>query len=398
MKVVGLLSGTSLDGIDAAVADLVLTDGGLELRPLGDLSVPYPPDLRAALLAAMPPAPTTAAALCALDTRIGQAFADVAVSAVRDLAGGDADLVVSHGQTIYHWVDGREVLGTLQIGQPAWIAERTGLPVVADVRSRDVAAGGQGAPLASLFDVLLLGRSAPGEVLAALNLGGIANLTVVAPDIDAVAFDVGPANGLLDAAVSHFTGGAETYDHDGARAGRGEVHRGLLERLLRDPYYAMPAPKSTGREHFHWAYLREAMDAQTTADLSTDDVLATLTALTATTVADACREHGVTSVVAAGGGTSNHTLMRLLRREMPAVEVTSIDGLGIPSHAKEAYVFAVIGFMSLHGLPGTVASCTGAARSAVLGCLLPGANGFVSAPTVAEPPTRLRILPRALVG
>lgn len=399
MKVVGLISGTSYDGIDAAVAELVLSDGELALRPLGDTSVPYPPDLRAALVAAMPPSPTTAAALCALDTRIGQAFADVAVSAVRDLAAGEADLVVSHGQTIYHWVEGREVLGTLQIGQPAWIAERTGLPVVADLRARDVAAGGQGAPLVSLFDILLLGRPGVGEVRAALNLGGIANLTVVAADTDVIAFDVGPANALLDAAVDHFTRGAETFDRDGTRAGRGKVDPALLERLITDPYYAMPAPKSTGKEHFNLAYLLAALDSVTaTTDAAADNVLATVTALTAITVAEACRERGVTSVVAAGGGTANGTLMALLRRELPNVDLSTIDHLGIPSHAKEAYAFAVIGFLTVHGLPGTVASCTGADRPSVLGCLLPGAHGFVTPQSGAEQLSRLRILPHARGG
>lgn len=399
MKVVGLISGTSFDGIDAAVADLVLCDGDVELRTLGDISLPYPSDLRAALMAAMPPAETTAAALCALDTEIGQAFANVAATAVRDLAGGEADLVVSHGQTIYHWVEGREVLGTLQIGQPAWIVERTGLPVVADVRARDVAAGGQGAPLVSVLDVLLLGRPDAGQVRAALNLGGIANLTIVAPDADAIAFDVGPANALLDAAVNHFSDGAETYDRDGARARRGTVNLALLEHLLVDPYYALPPPKSTGKELFHLTYLLEALDAAAVAGhVTADDLLATLTAHAATTVADACRQHGVTSVVAAGGGTANPVLMSLLREKLSGVEVTTMEELGIPSHAKEAYAFALIGFLTVHGMPGTVASCTGAARPSVLGCLLPGGNGFLTPPAPAEPPTRLRVLPEALRG
>ncbi len=384
MRVVGLISGTSFDGIDAAVADLSLRDEEVLLRPLGATSVAYTPDLRAALVAAMPPSPTTAAELCALDTRIGQAFADAAATAVADLADGGADLIVSHGQTLYHWVEGRAVLGTLQIGQPAWIAERTGLPVVADLRVRDVAAGGQGAPLASLLDVLLLG--ATGEVRAALNLGGIANLTIVAPDREPVAFDVGPANALLDAAVSHFTRGAETFDRDGARGSRGRVHAGLLARLRADPYYALPAPKTTGKEYFHLPYLLAAVDG-----VEPDDVLATVTALTAITVAEACREHGVTSVIAAGGGTANPTLMAMMRAELAGIDVTTIDHLGIPSDAKEAYAFALMGFLTVHGLPGTIPACTGAARASLLGCLLPGAAGFALPPAATTAPIRLRV-------
>ncbi len=389
MRVVGLISGTSFDGIDAAVADLRLHGEEVLLSPVGAVSVPYPADLRTALVAAMPPSPTTAAALCALDTRIGQAFADVAAAAVRDVADDRADLVVSHGQTLFHWVEGREVLGTLQIGQPAWIAERTGLPVLADLRVRDVAAGGQGAPLVSLLDVLLLTSAGGGGVRAALNLGGIANLTVVAPDRDPVAFDVGSANALLDAAVSHFTGGGETYDRDGLRAGRGRVLPELLERLLADPYYALPAPKTTGKEYFHLPYLLGALaDIE---DARADDVVATLATLTAVTVAAACRNHHVTAVVAAGGGTANPTLMTMLRDELADVDVTTIDGLGIPSAAKEAYAFALMGFLTVHGLAATVPTCTGAARASLLGSLVPGSRGFAVPAPASAAPVRLRV-------
>lgn len=395
MRVIGLISGTSFDGIDVAAADLALRDDEVLLRPLGADTVPYTPDLRGALIAAMPPAPTTAAALCALDTRVGQAFAEAAAGAVRDLAGGDADLVVSHGQTLYHWVDGRHVLGTLQIGQPAWIAERTGLPVVADLRGRDVAAGGQGAPLVSMLDVLLLSRPDAGEARAALNLGGIANLTIVAGGREAVAFDTGPGNALIDAAVGHVSGGAEHYDRDGVHAARGLVHPGLLQRLLADPYYARPAPKTTGKEHFHLPYLLDALAAFD--EIEPDDVVATVTQLTAVTVADACRGHQVTGVVAAGGGTANPTLMAMLRDALPASEVTTIDALGIPSGAKEAYAFALLGFLTVHGVAGTVATCTGAAHPSLLGCLLPGPDGFALPAKASTTPTGMRILSGAPV-
>lgn len=390
MRVVGLISGTSFDGVDAAVAELSLHGEEVRLRPLGATTVPYPAHVRGALEVAMPPAATTAAALCALDTRIGQVFADVAATVVAELADGRADLVVSHGQTLYHWVEDRQVLGTLQVGQPAWIAERTGLSVVADIRSRDVAAGGQGAPLASLLDVLLLGGAGEGEVPAALNLGGIANLTVLAPSREPVAFDVGPANALLDAAVGHFTQGQETFDRDGQRGARGRIDEHLLARLRADPYYALPAPKSTGKEYFHLPYLLGALEPGDR--LEPDDVVATVTSLTAATVADACRAHGVTSVVASGGGTANPTLMGRLRAELPSAEVTTIERLGVPSDAKEAYAFALMGFLTVHGLPGTVASCTGASHATVLGALLPGARGFVLPPAAPIPPTRLRVM------
>ncbi len=256
MRVIGVMSGTSYDAIDVAAADLELRDDTVVLRPLGARSVPYADDVRARIAAGMPPAQTNYEQVCRLDTELGQVFADAAALGVSELCGGRADLVVSHGQTLYHWVDdGGRAQGTLQLGQPAWIAERTGLPVVADLRSRDVARGGNGAPLVSMFDVLLLGGT--GGPRAALNLGGIANLTVVGGSAEPLAYDVGPANALIDAATSELCG--EPFDAGGRRAARGHVHEALLAALLDEPYYAAPAPKSTGKELFHWDYVRDRL-------------------------------------------------------------------------------------------------------------------------------------------
>ncbi|MGH2769495.1 MAG: anhydro-N-acetylmuramic acid kinase, partial [Actinomycetota bacterium] len=256
MRVIGLMSGTSMDGIDAAAADLEIDGEELALRPLGSRSRPYPDELRQAIAAALPPALTTAEAICILDTEIGHALAEAAEDACRNLCRGEADLVVSHGQTIFHWVEGRRARGTLQLGQPSWIAERTGLPVIADLRGRDIAAGGQGAPLVSLFDILLLGSEDGISTRAALNLGGIANLTVIPPAPAApFAFDAGPANALIDAAAGLVTGGKELFDRDGKRGARGAIHEGLLAHLLEDPYRELSPPKSTGKERFHLAYL-----------------------------------------------------------------------------------------------------------------------------------------------
>ncbi|WP_405445006.1 anhydro-N-acetylmuramic acid kinase [Streptomyces achromogenes] len=388
MRVIGLMSGTSYDAIEAAAADLALDGDALLLRPLGHLSVPYPDELRDRVAAALPPAPTTTQAVCALDTGIGQAFAGAAGRALRDLCAGTADLVVSHGQTVHHWVEDGTVRGTLQLGQPAWIAEATGLPVVSDLRSRDVAAGGQGAPLVALTDALLL-SGLPGTP-AALNLGGIANITVVAPGAEPLAFDTGPANALLDAAVHHFTDGAAAYDEDGRRAGAGRVSPGLLRVLLDDPYYRRPAPKSTGKEHFHLPYLRRALDSVPVPD--TADVLATLTRLTAVTVADACRAHGVTRLVVSGGGTRNPVLMRMLAEELPGVPLGPSDELGLPSAAKEALAFAVLGFLTAHGLPGALPSGTGARRATVLGSITPGRTPLRLPEPAARPPRLLRII------
>ncbi|GHG99909.1 anhydro-N-acetylmuramic acid kinase [Streptomyces rubradiris] len=388
MRVIGLMSGTSYDAIEAAAADLALDGDALLLRPLGHLSVPYPDGLRDDIAAALPPAHTTTRAVCALDTGIGQAFAGAAGRALRDLCAGTADLVVSHGQTMHHWVEDGTVRGTLQLGRPAWIAEATGLPVVSDLRSRDVAAGGQGAPLVALTDALLL-SGLPGTP-AALNLGGIANITVLAPGAEPLAFDTGPANALLDAAVRHFTDGAAAYDEDGRRAGAGQVSPELLRVLLADPYYRRPAPKTTGKEHFHLPYLRRALD--TVPVPSTADVLATLTRLTAVTVADACRAHGVTRLVVSGGGTRNPVLMRMLAEELPGVPLGPSDDLGLSSAAKEALAFAVLGFLTAHGLPGALPSGTGARHATVLGSITPGRTPLRLPEPAARPPRLLRIL------
>lgn len=387
MRVIGLMSGTSYDAIEAAAADLTLDGETLLMRPLGHLSVPYADGLRDLITATLPPATTTTQDVCALDTGVGQAFAGAAARALGELCGGDADLVVSHGQTMHHWVEDGTVRGTLQLGQPAWIAEATGLPVVSDLRSRDVAAGGQGAPLVGMTDTLLL-RGLPG-VPAALNLGGIANITVVAPGAEPLAFDTGPANALLDAAVRHFTGGAAAYDEDGRRAAAGRTDPDLLKVLLDDPYYRRPAPKSTGKELFHLPYLQRALAAVPVT--GTDDVLATLTRLTAVTVADACRAHGVTSLVVSGGGAHNPVLMRMIGEELPGVTLRPSDELGLPSDAKEALAFAVLGFLTVNGLPGTLTSGTGARRATLLGSITPGLAPLRLPEPAAQPPRLLRI-------
>ena len=408
VRVIGLMSGTSYDAIDAAAADLRLDGDSLLLRPLGMVSDAYGTEVREALAAALPPAATTLAEVCRLDTLIGQALAASALRADRELCDGQAELVASHGQTVYHWTDGGQVRGTLQIGQPAWIAEATGLPVVADFRPRDIAAGGQGAPLVSLFDLLWL-RGRPGTPVA-LNLGGIANLT--APD--GTAFDTGPAGALIDAAVRHFTGRA--YDTDGALAARGRVHEPLLRRLLDEPYYALPAPKTTGKELFHRDYLLAALatladpavldtpamaaDPATQTDpvtptdigpLAHQDVIATLTRLTARTVADAVRSMRATEVVVSGGGTRNPVLMAMLAEELPGVPLRTSDALGLPSAAKEAYAFAVLGFLTLHGLAGTDPRSTGARHPSVLGSVTPGRDGLPRVSRGLKQPVRLVI-------
>jgi anhydro-N-acetylmuramic acid kinase len=391
VKVLGLISGTSHDGIDAAVVDFSLDGDVLHGHVTAATSTPYDPALRARIRAALPPAATTLAEVCALDTLIGQAFAHAAAAAP------PVDAACSHGQTVYHWVEGTRALGTLQIGQPAWIAERLGVPVVSDVRIRDIAAGGQGAPLVSYLDTLLL-AGLPGRP-AALNLGGIANITVLthpagsassaglpSPDLPPLAWDIGPANALIDAAVLRTGAHPAGYDVDGALAARGRVDEELLADLLADPYYRLPPPKSTGKELFHPGYL----DAALARPIEPADLIATLTALTARTVADAVRGAGADTLVVSGGGAANPTLMAMLGAELPGVRFVPSADLGAPRDAKEAIAFALIGWLTLHGLPATLPSCTGAREARVLGTITPGA-GPLRLPPPAEPPAALRL-------
>ncbi len=378
MRVLGMISGTSHDGIDVAVVDFEEHDNALTGRVVHESVSSYSPELRARLVAALPPAQTTLAEICELDTLIGQAFAEAAATAVADV--GRVDAVASHGQTVYHWVEGQHALGTLQIGQPAWIAERLGVPVVSDIRIRDITAGGHGAPLVSFLDDLLL-RDHHGTS-AALNLGGISNMTVVTAD-SLVAYDIGPANALIDAVIVDQRLNTLGYDDDARIARAGTIDEGLLTLLLEDPYYALGTPKSTGKEHFHLGYVRAA-ELELGRTLKPADLIRTLTELTVRTVSTDVERAGVGFLAVSGGGCHNPLLWEGIRNALPGVEVVLADELGAPSDSKEAIAFALIGWCTLHGVPATVPGGTGASGPRVLGTITPGVGPL--------------ILPRPVIG
>ena len=375
MRVLGLSSGTSHDGIDVALVAFAPAGEVLDARLEHHGTVPFEPGLREAIRAALPPARIGLDDVLRLDVRLGEAFAEAAAAA--SVTG--AELVCSHGQTVFHAATD----GTLQIGQPAVIAERTGLPVVADVRVRDVAAGGQGAPLVAVLDLMLL-RDRPDRA-GALNIGGIANLTVAVPGAE-TAYDIGPGNALLDAAALALTGADR--DHDGALAARGTVLPDLLDRLLAEPYYARPAPKSTGKELFHAGYLDGLYDGRDPVD-----VLATLTELTAATIATDVARHRLETVVVSGGGVHNRTLMRRISTRAPGTAFLPSDVLGLPADAKEAVAFALIGWLTWHGLPANVPAATGARGARVLGAITPGADRLCLPAPLDVRPARLRVTP-----
>lgn len=383
MRTMGLSSGTSMDGIDVVVADFDMAGDELQTLLCHAGSTAYSPALRERLQRVIQTGAMSARECCQLDTLIGREFGAAAGAAIA--ATGPVDLVCSHGQTIYHWTEDGRVRGTLQLGQAAFIAQAAAAAVVSDVRAADVAAGGQGAPLVPVLDVLLLGGEGTS---AALNLGGIANLTVVEYGRCTHAYDIGPANALIDAVAQ--AAGMPGFDVEGHLAAQGRAHAALLERLLSDPYYRRPWPKSTGKEHFNLEYLRTAQGAVNADRLSWPDLAATVTELTARTVGDAVRASGAASVYVSGGGARNPTLMGALRSQLPATRLASSSELGVDPDLKEALAFALIGWLTAHGLPGNVPAATGAGRSVVLGSLT-APDGRPTWPQLLLPPARMTV-------
>lgn len=389
MRVLALQSGTSADGIDAALVTVEPSPDGLELEIERWGTEPWLPDERDLVLRAVHGDRLDPAAWCALETMVGQAFAR---AAVRFADGADTvDVVCAHGQTVFHGVEAGAVWGTLQVGEPAWIARATGLPVVFNLRVADVAAGGMGAPLITAFDERWLAASAEeaGAPVASLNLGGIANVQVVHTDGRAAGFDTGPANALLDAWISRATDGAEAFDRDGAHARAGRVDDELLGRLRAHPYFALPAPKTTGRETFTIRTVDDALDGR---ELPLDDICATLLELTATTVADALADAAPARVVVSGGGARNPVLMARLTEHL-AVPVEPSDAWGIPPDAREAVMFGLLAFLSAARVPLALPG-TPAGHAAVAGQWDLSAAPLPTVPAAPPQPHRLRVRTR----
>ncbi|HLT45600.1 MAG TPA: anhydro-N-acetylmuramic acid kinase [Rubricoccaceae bacterium] len=375
--VAGLMSGTSLDGVDAAVVRLAGSGRGLRLETLAFVYHPYDDALRDALRDACAVGTSDVRLLSQLNVRLAHAFADAVEAALAEagLAAGALDLVGSHGQTVHHVPDAEPCAGvptrsTLQLGDAAVLAARLGAPVVADFRAADVALGGQGAPLVPYLDDALFASG--DETRGLLNLGGIANLTVLpagAGPEAAYAFDTGPANVLIDALAGRLFG--RRYDPGGALAAAGTPDEALLGRLLAEPYFQKAPPKSTGRELFGAGYVAR-MVAEGPAD--PHDLLATATALTARSVYDAYRrfaepKHRLDRLVASGGGVHNRELMRQLAALFAPVPVETTAAFGLDPDAKEAVLFAVLAHEWANGAPTSLPAVTGAARPALLGKL-----------------------------
>jgi len=367
------MSGTSADGVDAALVEWPEGEAPKPFKLVAFHQDPFPESLQRRvheLAAGRLPAGSALSELAALDVLLAERFAEsaIALAAGAGIPLKEIDAIASHGQTVAHHP---ELRATLQIGDPSLIAERTGCTTVADFRPRDIAAGGEGAPLTPFFHFAAL--SDPDENRLVLNLGGIANLTWLPRGgraDDVIAFDVGPANVLIDGVVAIFSEGRESMDRDGARARRGKVDEALLARLLDDEFLRRPPPKSTGRERYGTAQAEALVGEFRSAGRADDDLVATLTAFTAQAIARAQRnfiDGPVERLLVGGGGVENPALMEALEAALPGVPVAAFDEAGVPARAAEAMAFALMGRHALLGIPNHLPRCTGARHAVVLG-------------------------------
>ncbi len=378
MLVLGMMSGTSADGIDVALARIESAPPRLRARLEHFLAVPYPAPVRRAILRVAEGQPTATAEISQLNFLLGDLFARAALDACRKFRVSPAKiaLIGSHGQTIYHQGRASRFLGhavasTLQIGEPAVIAARTGVPVVADFRPADMAAGGQGAPLVPFVDFLLYRDARHGRV--ALNIGGIANVTVIprgARPGGVFAFDTGPGNMVCDALAQKFSGGRAPFDRDARMARRGRPLRRVLDRLLADPYFGAPPPKSAGREQYGNAYVAGLLAL--TRGARPEDILATATLLTPLSILDALHRHvfpgaRVDELIVSGGGAHNPLMLAQLAAGLGRVRLRTAEELGVSEDAKEAFAFAILAYETWHRRPANLPSATGAGSPAILG-------------------------------
>jgi anhydro-N-acetylmuramic acid kinase len=396
------MSGTSLDGIDVAIIDITGSGFKAKINVLTSHSVPYPKKIREALLAV-----SNTSALTGDISRLNFLLGELYVEALEETAEradiplSTVKLIGCHGQTIFHEGQGSQFLGkrvasTFQIGESSVISERTGIDVISNFRERDVAAGGKGAPLVPYLDYMLMRHRGRGRV--AINIGGIANLTAIPPNTNTdrvIAFDTGPGNMVIDQLVSRITQGGLTFDRDGNMAAAGVVDVKLLAKLLRDKYFRAKPPKTAGREQYGVEFVTKLLDTE----LSSEDLIATATAVTAESIALGVRnfvlpEMRVDEVFVSGGGTHNPTLMRMLRKALDPIPVMESTEVGLDVDAKEAIAFAVMAYETAHLRPSNVPMATGAKRPVVLGKITPngaphnggsnGSNGVTSGTSSAS--------------
>jgi anhydro-N-acetylmuramic acid kinase len=377
-RVVGLMSGTSADGVDAAVIEIYRG----KVRLLAFDTFAYPAGLRRQILGLCRPESARLDDICHYNFVLGEVFAEAVIKlcSKSGISLSSIDLIGSHGQTIYHQPSGKRYSGkticsTLQIGEPSVIAQRTGITTVADFRPRDMAVGGEGAPLVPYADYVLFKHKR--LTRAVQNIGGIANVTLLqggCTQDDIIAFDTGPGNMVIDSIIRHITGGRKSYDAGGKMATRGTVDKRFLGELLRYPFFRRRPPKSTGREEFGAAFAERFYRRAGNKSLADADIVATVTALTAKSITQAYRRLLPTmpdEVILCGGGCHNRTLVEMLHTELPDVKMLSTDDFGISTDAKEAVSFAILAWATIKGMTNNVPAATGAEQPVVLGKIVP---------------------------
>jgi len=375
---IGLMSGTSVDGIDAALVKIREGKKGIKPELLAFDCLRYSRSIKNCIFRCSKQEGVTAKDISQLNSLMGELLAQAACHIARKahIKLEDIDLIGSHGHTICHIPDkekisGVEISSTFQVGEPLIIAERTGIVTVSDFRPRDIAVGGQGAPLSAYADYLLLSSQKEGRI--ALNIGGIANLTILPAKASAeevMAFDTGPGNMLIDGLVRRVSGEQDSFDRDGAIASQGEVVKEILAKLIEHPFLKKSPPKSTGREDFGDEYLHWIIEFSKGTDWK--DLICTVTAFTAATIGLACRKFvfplgNFAKMIVSGGGVHNKRLMEMLKEELPQLQIVSSDDFQIPVDAKEAITFAILANETIMQRPGNLPSATGANKRVILG-------------------------------
>lgn len=381
--VIGLMSGTSVDGIDAALVRIKGSGTGTKVELIHFENFLFDDKTRRDIFTLFDVNRCRVDYLCHMNFLLGEFFAKAAIDLVSKAGFNilDVDLIGSHGQTVYHIPNpisdrGYEIRSTLQIGEPCVISERTGIVTVADFRVRDMAAGGQGAPLVPYTEYLLYREE--GKCIALQNIGGIANVTVLPRNCtldDVYAFDNGPGNMVIDEVVKRITGGMKRFDDRGQMASLGKVNEELLNILMEDDYFKIAPPKTTGREYFGPIYVDKLMDMANNYKISGNDLVATVTALTAKSISESYKqfiipENGLDKVLIGGGGSNNNTLINLIKDYLPGIEVLTQEDIGLNSDAKEAVAFALLANETINGNFNNVPGATGASKKVVMGKII----------------------------
>lgn len=378
MIVLGMMSGTSADGIEAALVEFTDASeaGPPQWKILHHASIAFPDAVRQEILACVRADSGTVDRICALNFDLGKVYADAALATI-EAAGyepAQVQVIGNHGQTVWHIPNH----STLQIGSPAVIAEHTGITTISNFRARDIAAGGHGAPMVAFFDQLFFTHPTLNRALQ--NIGGIANATFLPANApyNSFAFDSGPGNMLMDDAVKRATNDAQEYDADGLIAARGQVNRALLAELLTHPFLKLAPPKTTGREMFGTPYGAQMWQWAMARGIAPDDVVTTMTLYTAQTIADSYRAFFPAmpaEVIVSGGGAKNPTLLKMLAAQLPPeTRIRTMDEFGVPAQSKEALAFAVLAYQTWRGHASNIPAATGARHPVILGDITPGRN------------------------